>query len=425
MLVFVNQPLIASTHEPAKATDPSAMAHGEVNKLIQFEILNELTLAIENRAQRILKDRSAWQKFSQPARAAHRESELLAKSIGQSPILGSSNSLSPLLSSSTLNDDAILPVSDTPSANANDSNGETTSPLETQHLDASATEQTPLIFDIPVTYNSRVRHWIHYFQRQGRSTFKTWLERSARYMPFMQDELARARLPQDLVYVVMVESGFQPRAQSEKGAVGLWQFMAPTARQYGLRVDWWLDERRDFYKSTRAAIAYLTDLNRQFNSWYLVAASYNMGENGVQRLLNRHRTNNFWTLAERGALPIETRDYVPKIIAAMLISKAPGLYGFRDLNYHMPLSFEYIRVPGGTDIINLASYLGVSEKYLRDINPELVKGFVPRSETMHRIRIPKGAALNVAQYIRLQSSDAGATTLNHVDFANLPPSKTF
>ena len=104
-----------------------------------------------------------------------------------------------------------------------------------------------------------------------------------------------------------------------------------------------------------------------------------------------------------GALPNETRDYVPKIIAATLISKAPALYGFRDLNYQMPLSYESISVPGGTDLINLAGFLGVSEKYLKDLNPELIKGFIPRSVRSHRIRIPKGSLATVSQYIRQQT----------------------
>ncbi|MEK7356628.1 MAG: lytic transglycosylase domain-containing protein, partial [Bdellovibrionota bacterium] len=220
------------------------------------------------------------------------------------------------------------------------------------------------------------------------------------------DELTRAGLPQDLVYVAMVESGFRPDAVSHAAAMGLWQFIAPTGRRYGLAVDWWIDERRDVLKSTRAAIAYMGDLYEQFNSWYLVAASYNMGETRVRKLIARHRTNDFWSLADQGVLPRETTDYVPKIIAAMLISKAPALYGFRDLEYQMPLSFETTRVPGGTDLVNLAGYLGVSEKYLQELNPELIKGFVPREVRGHTIRIPKGATTMVAQFIREQTRTA-------------------
>ncbi len=278
--------------------------------------------------------------------------------------------------------------------------------LETSDVQLSKPSETPLIFDIPVTYNERVRRWIRYFQTEGRGSFRIWLERSSRYLPLIQYELTRAGLPLDLSYVAMIESGFVSHASSHAGAIGLWQFISATGERYGLRADWWIDERRDFYKSTKSAIRYMQDLFKQFDSWYLVAASYNMGENGVRRLIQRRGTNNFWELADMDALPAETRDYVPKIIAATLISKAPALYGFRDLNYQMPLSYESISVPGGTDLINLANYLGVSEKYLKDLNPELIKGFIPRSVRSHRIRIPKGSMTTVAQYVRQQGLEA-------------------
>lgn len=276
--------------------------------------------------------------------------------------------------------------------------------LEDSRLKLSSTSETPLIFDIPVTYNERVSFWIQTFQNGGAKSFRTWLERSERYLPFIQAELEKAGLPQDLVYIVMIESGFKPDAVSHMSAMGLWQFMPATGKQYGLRIDWWLDERRDFEKSTRAAIAYIKDLYRQFDSWYLIAASYNMGENAVRRLVKRHGTNDFWALADRGVLPKETTDYVPKILAAMLIAKAPGLYGFRDLSFNLPLSFEYTVVPGGTDLLNLAEYLGVSEKHLQELNPELTKGFVPRDSRGHQIRVPKGSTTSVAQFVQLQSA---------------------
>lgn len=285
----------------------------------------------------------------------------------------------------------------------------TLSSLETSQTQVSmSSNETPFIFDIPVTYNDRVSRWIRWFQTDGRSSFKTWLERSSRYVPGIEIELQKAGLPQDLVYLAMIESGFRPDAASHMGAIGLWQFIAATGRHYGLNIGWWIDERRDFSKSTKAAIAYMKELNGEFNSWYLVAASYNMGEGGVRRLIKRHETNNFWALADKKALPRETTDYVPKIIAATLIAKAPALYGFRDLEYQMPLSFDSVRVPGGTDLVNLATYLGVSGKYLMGLNPELTRGFIPREVRGHQIRVPKGSALMVAQYTRmqqLQSSD--------------------
>jgi len=287
----------------------------------------------------------------------------------------------------------------------------TLSSLETSNMKLStSSNETPFIFDIPVTYNNRVSNWIKWFQTDGRKSFKTWLERSSRYVPVLEDELQRAGLPQDLVYLAMIESGFRPDAASHMGAIGLWQFIAPTARHYGLNINWWIDERRDFEKSTHAAIAYMKELNGEFDSWYLVAASYNMGETGVRRLIKRHGTNNFWELADKHALPRETTDYVPKIIAATLIAKAPALYGFRDLDYQVPLSFDTVRVPGGTDLVNLAGYLGVSGKYLMDLNPELTRGFIPREVRGHQIRVPKGASLMVAQYTRLQQQQASDVT---------------
>ncbi len=271
-------------------------------------------------------------------------------------------------------------------------------------LRAKANGEAHLIFDLPVTYNSRVKKWIKYFQTAGRPSFRRWLERSSRFIPFIQAELKKAGLPLDLVYVAMIESGFSSNAASHANAIGLWQFIVPTGERYGLKYDWWIDERRDFEKSTQAAIGYMSELFEQFGSWYLVTASYNMGENGVRRLIKRYRTNSYWDLVERGALPDETGNYVPKMLAAILISKAPALYGFRDLEMMLPFAFETVEVPGGTDLPNLARYLAVSERTLSELNPELVRGFIPRDITKHRIRIPKGARLAVSQYVAMTSS---------------------
>lgn len=266
-------------------------------------------------------------------------------------------------------------------------------------------DEAHLIFDFPVTYNARVRKWIRYFQTTGRPSFRRWLERSTRYIPYIQGELSRAGLPTDIAYVAMIESGFSSSAVSHAHAMGMWQFIAPTGKRYGLGIDWWIDERRDFEKATRAAIGYMSDLFEQFGSWYLVAASYNMGEGGVRRLIKRHNTNSFWDLADRGALPEETRNYVPKMLAAMLIAKAPALYGFRDLDFQLPFSFEFFDAPGGTDLVALASHLGVSERSLTELNPELLKGFIPREVKSHRIRIPKGSRSAVAQFLNVAHSN--------------------
>jgi membrane-bound lytic murein transglycosylase D len=255
----------------------------------------------------------------------------------------------------------------------------------------NAAYNNTLIFDLPVTYNKKVSKWVQYYQTRGQKWFGEWLSRSSKYMPFIQAELQRANLPQDLAYMVMIESGFSSVAVSNADAVGPWQFIEPTGNRYGLRKNWWLDERRDLKKSTLAAIRYLKDLKDEFGSWYLVAASYNMGEAGLRRQIKKHGTKDYWTLVKMGALPAETQEYVPKILAAMLISKAPNLYGFRDLANLTPLDYEVVQVRGGTDLDAVADHLGITRKALKDLNAELLLGYVPRQIDKHYIRVPKGA----------------------------------
>ncbi len=257
-------------------------------------------------------------------------------------------------------------------------------------------------FDIPITYNTKVKWWINYFQTTGRGWFRKWLERSNAYLPAMQKTLQQRGLPQDLAYVAMIESGFSPHAISSAEAVGYWQFITPTANRYGLRTTWWLDERRDFSKSTTAAARYLGDLFRQFGSWYLTASAYNMGEGRTQRLVNKYQSKNYWILSKKPDFPDETRQYIPKLLAAMLITKAPRLYGFHELKLQAPYAYEYFHVPGGTDLYNLANYLGLNASQLTKLNPELLKGFVPASVRSHKIRIPKGLTPKVSQFIRAQ-----------------------
>jgi len=257
----------------------------------------------------------------------------------------------------------------------------------------------PLIFDLPVTYNKKVSKWIHYYQTRGQKWFREWLARSSKYLPFIQAELQRANLPTDLAFMVMIESGFSAQAVSHADAVGPWQFIAPTGTRYGLRSTWWLDERRDLKKSTLAAIRYLKELREEFGSWYLVAASYNMGENGLRRQIKKYNTKDYWILVQKGALPAETQEYVPKILAAMLIAKAPNLYGFRDVERMDVLDYEVVPVPGGTDLDSVADHLGVTRKSLKDLNAELLLGYIPRQIDKHYIRVPKGASPLVSKYV--------------------------
>ena len=183
-------------------------------------------------------------------------------------------------------------------------------------------------FDFPITVNSRVEFWIDYFTGRGRDYFTKYLERSEFFIPYIKPILKQKGMPEDLVYLAMIESGFNNFARSHAKAVGPWQFIAATGKRYGLMVNWWVDERRDIRKSTVAAIEYLNDLYKMFGTWELAAASYNAGEAKIARATQRFGTTDFWTIARQRFLRPETRDYVPKIIAAAIITKNRVQFGF-------------------------------------------------------------------------------------------------
>ena len=183
-------------------------------------------------------------------------------------------------------------------------------------------------FDYPVTINGRVEHWVDYFTGRGREHFEKYLERSEFFIPYILPILKENGVPEDLVYLAMIESGFNNFAKSHAKAVGPWQFISATGKRYGLMVNWWVDERRDIRKSTLSAVEYLKDLYGMFQSWELAAASYNAGENKVARAVQRYGTKDFWVLSKYKFLRQETRDYVPKIIAAAIIAKNRTQFGF-------------------------------------------------------------------------------------------------
>lgn len=183
-------------------------------------------------------------------------------------------------------------------------------------------------FSYPVTVNSAVEKWIDYFTGRGRKHMARYLERSEHFIPFIQPLLRQYNLPEDLVYLAMIESGFNNHARSTAKAVGPWQFISATGKRYGLSVNWWVDERRDTRKSSLSAAQYLKDLNEMFHSWELAAAAYNAGEAKIARAIRRYGTADFWAIARQRFLRPETRDYVPKIIAAAIIGKNRTQFGF-------------------------------------------------------------------------------------------------
>jgi len=185
-------------------------------------------------------------------------------------------------------------------------------------------------FDFPITINARVEYWIDYFCGKGRSYFAKYLERSEYFIPYIEPILKQNGLPADLVYLAMIESGFNNLARSQAKAVGPWQFITATGRRYGLQVNGWVDERRDIQKSTLSAVGYLRDLYSMFQSWELAAAAYNAGEAKIARAIRRYGTKDFWIIARQRFLKSETRDYVPKIIAAAILSKNRTQFGFSE-----------------------------------------------------------------------------------------------
>ncbi len=247
-------------------------------------------------------------------------------------------------------------------------------------------------FDIPITVNRRVLHFIDYFQNVIPHYFQIYLERSGRYAPVMRRILRKHGLPEDLIYLAMVESGFSCQAYSRARAVGPWQFIASTGRRYGLKINYWVDERRDPIKSTHAAARYLRDLYDEFESWYLAAAAYNAGEGKVRHAMWQYGSADFWKISEgrRSCLRRETKQYVPKMIAAAIIGKQPAKYGFTGLNYQKPFTFDMVEVHPGTSLSAAARILGVNTRVLRELNPELRRGVVPPRGARYRLRIPSG-----------------------------------
>ena len=243
-------------------------------------------------------------------------------------------------------------------------------------------------FDIPIVVNYRVEQFIQYFQTTLRPKFATWLARSNKYIPFMRSVLREHGLPEDLVYLALIESGFDPYAYSRAKAVGMWQFIFLTGKRYGLRVNWWVDERRDPEKSTIAAAKYLKDLYEMFDCWYLAAAGYNAGEYKIIKAIKRYRTEDFWKLANQRYLKRETKDYVPLMIAAALVAKDPEKYGFTDVAYEEPLRYDKVNVPELTDLSHVAKACGTSLDEIKDLNPELRRGVTPPNETEYEIKIP-------------------------------------
>lgn len=250
----------------------------------------------------------------------------------------------------------------------------------------------------PYETQERVAFYVRMFSGPARERIENRLEQGSRYEPMMRAKLHAAGLPEDLVYLALIESGYNPDAYSKAAAVGMWQLMTGTAQGSGLRVDWWVDERRDPVRSTDAAIRFLRYLNDQFGSLYLAAAAYNGGPGRVARGLERYADDlqgttgedRFFALAEKDYLRAETRNYVPQLIAAALIAKEPSRYGMK-LRTLPPFVYDTVVVPPSTPIAAIARAAGVPVSHIVELNPHVLRGVTP-PKTLFTVRVPVGVA---------------------------------
>ncbi|WP_411279386.1 transglycosylase SLT domain-containing protein [Gemmatimonas sp.] len=257
------------------------------------------------------------------------------------------------------------------------------------------------IWDIDVrSYEThdRVEHYVGLFSISAKERFLARLSRGTRYEPMIRAKLRASGMPEDLTYLALIESGYDPHAYSRAAAVGMWQFMSSTARDVGMRVDWWMDERRDPARSTDGAIRFLGYLQKQFGSLYLAAAAYNGGPGRVARGLTRFASemdgaegeDRFFALAEQDYLRAETKNYVPQIIAAALVAKMPARYGL--VIDSLPLyGYDSVLVTPGTSLAHIAAASGATKSEVRDLNPAVLRGITPPDASIWA-RVPVGLA---------------------------------
>lgn len=246
-------------------------------------------------------------------------------------------------------------------------------------------------WDLPNLDHPRVDYWIERFTTDKRDDFANFLARKGLYEDMISRELAERDMPQDLIYLAMIESGFQAKAYSSADASGIWQFIPDTGRRYGLEINRAVDERNDPEKATEAALSYLSDLHDRFGSWYLSAAAYNTGENRVGRIMRqvtgseRGDDENYYTIWDR--LPAETRDYVPLMMAAARISKNPEKYGFEDVKPLEPVTFDRFLAEAATPLVQVAKATGSTVDEILELNPEL-KLKRTRNDEPSTLRVP-------------------------------------
>jgi len=238
--------------------------------------------------------------------------------------------------------------------------------------------------------NEKVKEFIDLFQTKADTFFTNSLARSQVYEDMMKRIFREKNLPEELFYLALIESGFNPYALSRAKASGIWQFMTKTAKRFGLKVDKWVDERRDPEKSTYAAAEYLKSLHEMFNCWYLATASYNAGEGKILEAMKRAKSQDFWEISKQRYLKRETKEYVPMFLAAMIIAQDPQKYGFSHVNYHAPLLYEKVAVPPGTRLARIARAAETDLAEIQALNPSLRTDKTPPDGAPFDIKLPPG-----------------------------------
>ncbi len=275
--------------------------------------------------------------------------------------------------------------------------------------------------NIPTEVNPLVEKWIAYFQGRGRPHMERYLSRSTRYEKLMKKVLRDNGLPEDLFYIAMIESGFSSRATSHAAAVGYWQFIRGTGKRYGLKIDKFVDERRDPVLATQAAADYFKGLYSVFGSWYLAMASYNVGENRVKKEVMAHYTRDFWELAKKRRFPRETINYIPKFIAAKLIAKNPAKFGFEDVDYMPPIEFDSVAIKNPVNLRLMAEKMNFNYEDFKALNPKFKGEVAPLIGGALELRIPVGqkeiaVAAADASYVQKVEyvADAGDTQIYRI-----------
>jgi membrane-bound lytic murein transglycosylase D len=270
--------------------------------------------------------------------------------------------------------------------------------IDIQKAAEQPTERRSIEFSKEVMRHPKVRYFIDLFTKRARPFFEQSLARAGRYLPMIANALSEAGVPQELAYLPLVESSFLPNAKSSKGAIGLWQFIPNTARLHGLRIDRWVDERRDPEKATRAAAAYLKELHDYYGRWYLAAAAYNAGPGAIDRALQSSRAKDFWGI--KAQISQETRNYVPKFVAIAAIAAKPELFGLSQINYEAPLYYEEIELSAPLNLDALAVLTAADPATLRELNPALLRQSTPPGARDYRVKVPVGkAALYAARML--------------------------